>query len=339
MAVGIRLWMNIRLGLGAFFLGILGAFFVWSLLWALDSRRELAFDIPGEIHVLRMVEGPQEVTAAKAASAQQRLVSYLREQSLVLVVTTPGDGPPELRVFDPLGVLSWLPRDAADALATSTGNAYLFTGTYSAQRWAQSAATPLIPQGIAVDGAISPPPGAAELQYATGITHSPLLSGTYTLSALDPQQTARVVGLLDEAGLVTQSDQRVPLIEYLARNPLLMVTAALVLMGHACAVLSWVLLLRGRAREFEIRRRHGARGRSLVAQNVVGGLPGLVLGTALGVVASGVLVAVVGHVSLAARDVQALAAAGVAALVVVVAAWSTTLCVTAWSRVEAHRAA
>ncbi len=52
MLVNRRLSMNFRLTLSSFFLGILTTFMVWSAQWVLESRREVTFDMPGEVTVL-----------------------------------------------------------------------------------------------------------------------------------------------------------------------------------------------------------------------------------------------------------------------------------------------
>ena len=101
--------MNIRLAHSSLFLGILTAFMVWSLQWVLESRKEVTFDMPGDVTVLHMFEGPQIMAAADAASAQEELKAYLRDRSLALVVSSYGDGRPEVLVYDPPGLPSWFP--------------------------------------------------------------------------------------------------------------------------------------------------------------------------------------------------------------------------------------
>ena len=130
-----RLLMNFRLALNSLFLGVLTAFMVWSLQWALESRKELTFDMPGESTVLSVAEGPQNVAVADAASAQEELKEYLRDQSLALIISSSGDGRPEMLVYDPHSLLSWFPQANPGDLHSGESAAYLFRGTYSERQW------------------------------------------------------------------------------------------------------------------------------------------------------------------------------------------------------------
>jgi len=329
--------MNFRLALTSFFLGILTAFMVWSFQWVLESRKEVTFDMPGEVTVLHMFEGPQIVAAADVASAQEELKAYLRERSLALVISSYGDGRPEVLIYDPHGLLSWFPRTSPEDLRSAISGAYLFRGTYSERRWSESTMTPLLPKGVVVEGVITAPRRAGNLQYARRIGRDPLPpAASYTINTIDPTQVRHILDLLHRMGLASQGAQRIPLVEYLTLNPLFVITVLFLAAGHVCAVFYWSLYLRGRAREFGIRSRHGARSLGLVRENLVGGLTGLVAGSVVGVILSGMLVAAIGNVPLAPGNFQTLAVAAVIAVAVATVTWSTTLYVAIRLRYEVN---
>lgn len=334
MLVNRRLSMNFRLALSSFFLGILTAFMVWSAQWVLESRREVTFDMPGEVTVLQMFEGPQIVAAADAMSAQEELKAYLRDRSLALIISSYGEGRPEMLVYDPDGLLSWFPQPTPEESRSAMSGAYLFEGTYSQRRWSKATTTPLLPRGVVVEGVIAAPRGAGNLQYARRIGQDSLPPGNYTINTVDSSQVGHVLDLLHRMGLAPQGARRIPLLQYFVLNPLLVVTVLFLVLGHACAVLYWSLYLRGRAHEFGIQSRHGAHPLALVRENLVGGLPGLVAGGVAGVMFSGLLVAAIGHVQLTPGNFQTLTGAGVVAAAVAIVTWSTTLYVVIRSRPE-----
>ena len=331
-----RLLMNFRLALTTFFLGVLTVFMVWSLQRALESRNEVTFDMPGDVTVLRMVEGPQIVTAADVASAQEELKAHLRDQSLALIVSSYGDGRPEVLVYDPHGLLSWFPRVSPEGNRSVPSGVYLFKGTYSERRWSEATTTPLLPKGVVVAGVITAPRRAGHLQYARPVTQDRLPPGNYTINTTDPTQVGAVLDLLHRMGLAAQEAQGISLVGYLILNPLLIVTVVFLLLGYFCTVLYWSLYLRGRAREFGIRSRHGARPLGLVRENLVGGLPGLVAGSVVGVILSGLLVAAIAHIPPTESNLRILAGAAVVAVAVATVTWLTTLYVVIRSRYEVN---
>lgn len=331
-----RLLMNFRLALNSLFLGVLTAFMVWSLQWALESRKELTFDMPGESTVLSVAEGPQNVAVADAASAQEELKEYLRDQSLALIISSSGDGRPEMLVYDPHSLLSWFPQANPGDLHSGESAAYLFRGTYSERQWLGAGTAPLLTKGVVPAGVIEAPPGAGDLQYARQITSDPLEPGTYTINTVDPGQVQHILGLLQRMGLTERKVQTLPLVKYLALNPLFSITVLFLCMGHICTMLYWSLYLGGRTREFAIRGCHGAQPRELIGGNLVGGLPGLSAGSVAGVIVSGSLVAAIGHVTLTASNFQTLAIAGVIAIIVATVTWSTTLYIVIRARYEVN---
>lgn len=335
MLVNQRLWMNFRLALTSFFLGILTAFVVWSFQWVMESWKEVTFDMPGDVTVLRMFKGPQIVAAADAASAQEELKAYLRDQSLALVVSPAGEGRPEVLIYDPHGLVPWFPRGNPEDLRPAMG-AYLFRGTYSERRWSESTTNPFLPKGVVVEGVITGPRRLGTLQYARHIGRDPLPPGEYTLNTTDQTQVRHILDLLHRMGLASQKTQRVPLLMYLTQNPLLVITVLFLAADHVCTVFYWSLYLRGRAREFGIRSRHGALPSELVRENLVGGLPGLVVGSVVGALLAGVLVAAIGQVRLAPGDFLILAGAAAAAAAIVTVTWLMTLYVIIRTRYEVN---
>lgn len=339
MLVNQRLSMNLRLALSCLFLGVLTAFMVWSIQWVLESRKEVTFDMPGDVTVLNLGGGPQIVPVADAASAQEELKAYLRDRSLALVVSSNGEGRPEVLVYDPQGLLSWFPRASREDMSTTMSGAYLFKGTYSERRWSESTATPFLPKGVAVEGVIDVPSRAGilgTLQYARVIGQDPLPPASYTINTIDPDQVRHVLDLLHRIGLAAQGAKRIPLLGSLILNPLFIVTGLFLVLGHVCAVLYWALYLHGRAYEFGVRSRHGARPMGLVRENLAGGLPGLVAGSVVGVILSGVLVAAIGHAPLASGNFQTLAVGALVAVAVATVTWSTTLYAVIRLRYEAN---
>lgn len=322
-----RLSMNFRLALSCLLLGILTAFMVWSFQWVLESRKEVTFDMPGNVTVLQMTEGPRIVSAGEAAAAQEELKTYVRDQSLALINSSAGDGRPEMVVYDPHSLLSWFPRTDED-IRSAASRAYLFRGTYTAHRWAEAATTPLLPRGVVAAGVITPPRrggAAGDLQYARTIGRSPLSPGQYTINTSDMKQVRHILDLLHRMGLARQGMQSIPLVAYFAQNPLFVITVLFLAAGHICAVFYWSLYLRGRTREFGIRSRHGALISELVRENLVGGLIGLAVGSVAGVFLAGVLVAAIGQVRLESGNIQTLAGAAAVAAAIVTVTWLATL--------------
>lgn len=320
-----QLRMNLMLTLNSLLLGVLTAFMVWAFQWALESRREVTFNLPGDSTTLTMSEGTQNVTAANAASAQEKLKSYIVDQSLALIVSSTGDGRPEMLVYDPHGFLPWFPQTDPGNLHSGKIDAYLFKGSYSEHRWLSAGTTPLLPRGVVPVGVIDAPRGVGNLQYARHITKEPLQPGNYTINTIDPGQVQHILGLLQQIGFVERRVQTLPLVKYLALNPLFILTVLFLCMGHICTMLYWSLYLQGRAREFGIRSYHGAQLRELIGENLVGGLPGLAMGSIIGVFTSGILVKSIGHASITSGNIQSLAYSMAVAVIVITVTWSTTL--------------
>ncbi|MBE3569969.1 MAG: hypothetical protein IMW92_07585 [Bacillales bacterium] len=318
------LLMNFRLALSSVLLGMLTAFMVRAFQWTLEDRQEVTFGLPGEVTVLTMFEGPQKVAEADASSARKALKAYLNDQSLALVYASVGEGRPEMIVCDPHNILSWFPGAGNEGPDSTMARGYLFRGTYTAHRWSAFGTAPLLPNGVEVAGVIDAPTGTDTLQYARTIGREPLPSGRYTINTTDPAQVKHVLDLFYRMGLVPHWSQRIPLLTYFVQNPLLVITVLFLAMGHVCAILDWALYIRGRAREFGIRWRHGALPTDLVRENLVGGLPGLGVGSVVGVILSNLLVAGIGQTNLELGNFQTLASAAVS-FVIVIVTWSTTL--------------
>jgi len=337
-----RRTMNFRLAFSSLFLGILTAFVVWSFQWVLDSRREAAFDLPGDVTVLTMYGGRRIIVTADAALAQEQLKTYLRDRSLALIISSYGDGRPEMLVYDPHGLVAWFPRATAEDCRSGMTGVYLIEGTYSERRWSEAAATPLLSKGVGVEGIISAPVRAGlllgGLQYAKRIGHERLPPGHYAINTIDQAHVRHILDLLGRMGLARMRAQGVPLptVGNVVLNPLFFFTLLLLVSGHACTFLYWSFYLRGRASEFRIRVRHGARPLVLVRENLMGGLPGLVVGALLGVTFSGLLVAAIAGVPLTQGNLQTLASAAVVTAISVLATWLAALHVVIRSEYEVH---
>jgi hypothetical protein len=330
--------VRFRLALSATFLGVLVAFSAWSVRWALDGLREVTFDMPGEVTTLQLYTWPQDVSAAQAGEAVRDLRSYLSEHALSLIVASPGDGYPQMIVFDPAGRLAWFSPVDTDNAESSSG-VYLFAGTYSARRWTASSATPLLPGGATVAGVLAPPVDVGDLQYVRPLGADPLPSGTYVVSTTSSAELAELADLLARQGLEIQQSQQMPLLPYLTHQPLLSATAMFVLLGHVCAAMYWSVLLRGRNREMVIRRHHGARSATLVRRWFAGGLPAVAAGVALGVAVSGLVVRVVGCETLTSPEYPTLLEGAVIGFALTSAVWLATLFSVVRSRSEVSGAA
>jgi len=202
-----RLLMKYRLALTSLFLGVLTAFMVWSLQWALESRKAVTFDVPGDITVLTMFKHPI-VATADAASAQEELKAYIYDRALSLIISSFGDNRPEILVYDPHSLLSWVPRARSEDIHSVVSAVYLFRGTYSERRWSESGATPLLPKGVAPEGVITAPSGVGNHQYLRRITWDLLPSGIYTINTIDPTQVRDILDLLQRMGLTKRGQKR-----------------------------------------------------------------------------------------------------------------------------------
>lgn len=322
--------------MSAVFLGVLVAFLVWSVQWALDDRRAVTFGMPGEVTTLTLYDGPQEVHPAEAHAAGQELRRYLAGHGMSLIVASPGNGTPQMTVFDPARRLSWF-TTASDATG-STAGLYLFKGSYSARRWTASSVAPLLPAGSTVTGVVTPPAGVGNLQYV-GPLGEVVPAGNYVFGGVSSKDVAPIQALLSRQGLEVQGARAMPLVEDLLRNPLIMTTALFLAVGHLCAAAYWSLLLGARTRELVIRRRHGARLSALVRRWFTSGLPPIALGLAAGVTLSGVVVRVLGRVPLTGGQYLTLAQAAGLGLAVTSTAWLATVAVGLRARDEVRRAA
>lgn len=307
----------------SFLLGILTVFVVWSFLWVLDARRQTTFEMPGDVTIVQMYGGPQSVAAADLMAIQRELMAYLDDQQLALTISSLGSGRPEMVVYDPHGLFSWFPR--ITPTDPSPSGVYLFEGTYSSRRWLESAATPLFPGGVVVEGVIAPPTGAGTLQYARGIDPDPPPPGQCTINSIDPTQVQDILSFLMRMGLGIAWTRPVPLVEDLILDPLFLSTVLLLVAGHACAVLYWFLYLRGRAPEFGVRSRHGAGPWDLVREILRGAVPGLVAGGLAGVVTSNLLLTAISGARLTPGNLPALASCGLIAVVTATTSWSAVV--------------
>ncbi|MDQ0163269.1 hypothetical protein [Aeribacillus alveayuensis] len=318
------LLMNFRLALSSVLLSMLAAFMVNSFQWTLESRQEITFGFKGEITILTMIKGSQEVAAADAASAQNALKSYIDEQSLALVYASIGDGRPEMIVFDPHGILPWFPEATNESLDSTTTRAYLFRGMYTAHRWSAFGIVPLLPKGVEVSGVIDAPKGTDNLQYARTIGRELLPPGNYTINTSNPDQVKHVIDLFYQMGFVPQASQKIPLFTYFIRNPLVIITVLFLVMGQICVAFDWFLYNQGRAREFSIRRCYGALYTDLIRENLMSGIPGLLVGSVIGGILSNLLIAGISQMNLELTNFQTFTGVAVSFAIVIVT-WSSTL--------------
>jgi hypothetical protein len=317
-------FLNLRLALSSVLLSILTSFVVVAFQWTLESRQESTFGLKGEITVLTMILGPQRVTETEAISAQNMLKDYIDKQSLSLVYTSIGDGRPEMIVYDPHGFLPWFPKDTDQSLDLTTTHAYLFRGTYTEKQWLNFGIAPLLPKEVKISGVIDSPPGTDNLQYARTIGQDSLPPGNYTINTSDPAQIKHIINLFYQMGFVPQVSKEIPLITYFVNNPFIIITVLFLFMGLLCVVLDWFLYNQERAREFGIRRRFGALPTNLVRENLVVGIPGLLMGSAIGGILSNLLIAGISQTNIQLFNLQTFISITIA-FAIVILTWSLIL--------------
>ncbi|MGJ7908828.1 hypothetical protein ACOQFL_20375 [Actinopolyspora sp. H202] len=315
--------MRVKLVVSGLLLGVLSAFATWATYWSFEDYRETTYELPGTVTTLSLGRGPQEVEPVARPEATVELREFLAERSLVLVVVPAVDGPPRLVVADPAGALPWYapPNPTGKHEPGRARRGYAFQGSYSQRQWRRGSSPTLVPDEIEIVGTISPPEGAGDLQYVRPLGEYPLPSGQYLVNTDDPGELAELRDIAHRAGLADFSTERVPLWEHLRDDPLVGTTGALLGAGLSAAVLFWTLGLRDRAGEFVIRVRHGATRARLVRQVWPRGLPFQLLGLALGVAITGVLVSLVGLRPPDRADWLVMAVAATGGLLLAAPAW------------------
>jgi hypothetical protein len=328
--------MSNRLLLTSFFLGILTVFVGWAFQWTLDDWKEATFDLPGEVTVLRVVKEPQLISTAEAEAAQEALKAYFHEHSLALIVTSFGNGRPEILVYDPYNLVSWFPGCPSDSGQSII--VYLFRETYSEHLWLTSVANPFLPPGAVIKGVIAAPRRVGSLQYARCIGRDLLPEGQYTFNSTDPTQVKHILNLLSRMGLVAQGSEKQPFFLDLIQTPVMVITMFFLVAGYGCVMLYWHLYLRGRATEFGIRGRHGALPLTLTREKFMSGLPALIIGNVAGGLSAAMLVTGVGQIHLLSEDVFTLGIAVVATTAMSALTWFVMLLVVIRSQYEPNLA-
>lgn len=330
--------MNIRLFLTSFFLGILSTFVAWAFQWTLDSWKEVKFNMPGEVTVLQLLKGAQAIAPADANEMQEKLKAYLRDQSLALIVSSSGNGHPEIVVYDPHNLVPWFPGCPSEGAQLAVTDVYLFRGTYSEKLWKSSFGVPFLPQEAVVRGIVAAPRRAGNLQYARCVGQGLLPEGQYTFNTSDPMQVQHILSILYQMGFVIQSNTRLPLFLYVVQNPLTVITGFFLLAAYGCVVLYWFLYLHSRTREFGIRSRHGALPADLVWENLLNGLPALVTGIGMGGLVAGILTAAIGQIPLSPEEVFAIGVATIVTIIIIAWTWLAILYIVIRFRYEANLA-
>ncbi|SDO90233.1 hypothetical protein SAMN04487905_10178 [Actinopolyspora xinjiangensis] len=288
--------MRVKLVVSGLLLGVLSAFAAWAVHWSFEDHQEATYELPGAVTKLSLGHGPQEATRADSIEAAVELREFLAERSLAVVIAPAGDGPPRLVVADPGDALPWYtpPNPMNKHEPGRARRGYVFEGTYSQRQWRRGSSPALVPEEVEIVGTVSPPEDAGDLQYVRPLGDYPLPPGQYLVNTDDPGKLAEIRDIAYRAGFADFSTERVPLWRHLRDDPLVGTTGVLLGAGYLAAVLCWTPGLRDRAGEFAIRTRHGATRARLVRQVWPRGLPFQLLGIALGVAITGVLVSLVG---------------------------------------------
>ncbi|WP_216628660.1 hypothetical protein, partial [Actinopolyspora erythraea] len=244
--------MRVKLLVSGLLLGVLSAFAAWAVHWSLEGHQETTYELPGTVTKLSFGNGRQESTRADNTEAAVELREFLAEHSLALVIAPHTDGPPQLVVADPAGVLPWYnpSNPLGENGADRARRGYAFEDTYSQRQWRRGRSPTLVPEEVEIVGTMPAPEGAGDLQYARPLGDYPLLPGQYLVNTDGPGELAEIRDIAYRAGFADLSAERVPLWRHLRDDPLVGTTGALLGAGCLAAVLCWTLGLRDRAGEF-----------------------------------------------------------------------------------------
>lgn len=277
-------------------LGVIAAFVVWSIAWALQAREERTFGVSDNPAVVdlrsRGLNSEPDRTVA-------RLTDLLARSKAALVVNSDGNGRPGVIVLDPVGIIPWLQGAPGPISAPDSPRVALFAGTYCAREWSAYSTCALVPKSAKITAIVRAPADAESLQFAySPVPGEGLPTGSYVLSTSDPAVVTEFLNITRTAGMEQGSVVAPPLSEELTRNPLTVMSVFLLLLGSVAAFVHWVIIARRREAELRIRYAGGASPRGLVLEQGRAATLECAAGSTAGAVLSGLLVAAVGQVAL-----------------------------------------
>ncbi|GAA3732256.1 hypothetical protein [Salinactinospora qingdaonensis] len=330
--------MRVRLVCSSVLIGVLSAFVAWALHWAVVNYQDVTYEMPGTVTTLRFAHGPHGVDDAEVPVVLDELRDFIDDRSLALVIGSAGQGYPQLVVADPEGVVPWYAPARSSGSGNAAAAAHVFEGTYSQQQWLAGRSPSLVPDGVEVVGTMVPPEGSGDVQFVRTLGDYRLPPGDYVVTTTDPAELAEFTGILHRAGFEARWTRRLPFTGHLTRDPVFGATVVLLGAGCLAAALFWTLGLRVRAREFAIRRRHGATRLALVRQVWLRGLAAQAFGIVVGVALSGALVALAGREVLGRTEYLLMSASVGLGLVLAAGAWLAAAVAGTWARNGAGRA-
>jgi hypothetical protein len=259
-------------------LGILAAVVSLAVLSALEDHRELSLGVPGEVTVLDFQRGSD---SAGSAEAVPQLVEFLRDNGLVLVGSSVGDGHPAITVLDPTGLLPWFPSDGQE-WGVGQGSTYVLAGSYSAAQWRMSGHPSLLREGATVAGEVALLEDVGHIQFAWNPGASGIEAGRYVTNSVDPVIVDMLRGTVEAAGLRVYRAQALPLLVYLRGQPFLMVSLTLLLGGVAAAGIHLSMRILAARQTVTIRVAHGATAYLLLLRSIPALMIYLGLGMSIG---------------------------------------------------------
>ncbi len=257
--------------------GMLVAFFVWSIGWTLQGREGDTYRV-SKSHAVVTVRPPYEVSDAEALTAE--VTNLLRRHKQALVIAPTGEGRPGLAVIDPTGVIPWT---GARLEPGERPQLLVFAGSYCAGFSTNRTPCPLAPDNAEVVSTITPDFDIDTLQYAYApALGEPLPKGRYILTSSDPGLVQELIEVLSPHGYQPGGVYVPDLWHDLLYNPLIDMSALLCLGGVVAASIYWRSALRGRATELQVRVQAGGTATQIVQRALMKTAWEPVLGPACG---------------------------------------------------------
>lgn len=264
-------------------IGFLASFLTWAVIWSLSDRGHSQYGMSGGVTNLTFVpDGPQTPTASDSAEQLQR---FVQARSLTLVIASVGDGSPQLTVYNPQDTLPWLPTKVRGE-GIPPGGVYLFEDTYSAEVWARSGKSPLVPPGNSIGGTVARPPGVDRLQFAVVDPAGAIPGGRFVISTVDPGEVEEFSRLMSGAGYSLQARTSTPTVAEWARDPLVLLSLLMLVTGIVGSMTYWAVTFGELKSETRVRSQFGGSPMVQVAQYLKRYAAAPLVGVPLGVLAS-----------------------------------------------------
>ncbi|MGN6300144.1 MAG: hypothetical protein ACTHN8_03520 [Angustibacter sp.] len=261
-----------RLGAAAALVAVLVTFVAAVWWWGRRSRVDAAQGLSGPTTVWTV--NPDDVRPPRPG-AMARLVDYLDEHSVPVLVVAQADTRPGVVALGPSERVTWL------AAPVRPGSVLLVQGSYSAERWARRGTLAgFVPRGVQVAGLTAGPPDQHYLQFVVGSVAA-LPAAQYVIGSKDPQTLHDVAGLLARAGAPTSTPIEMPAVSAW-RDPTVVGVVLMLLAALACVALDWSMLAARLMPRVQLVRRHGASGSAVVRRGLGAAAPALLVGSMVG---------------------------------------------------------